>query len=286
MTNLKNQYGQEIDAVFKIHNTVYKNYLAYIKCTIENNLDQDPPESFQVAYVYQGREYMDSQFYWIDTVPDGVLQDEVYHISVNKSISFNLRVNLFGGYLLDSHALAKIVRIRIYNVTDTKTLIWESSDIKLVSQPINTPTVVTEDKYKAGTLTVKHVFAWYSDQDFNYYNDDFHVVTNLLDALGQTKRTDTRMISGPEEVITFNNLEPGKYVLLTKLYVFTGYTMYTSADIKQLAEKNPTLYLVHNDKIYKASGIYVKVGTDPYGVPIIKQVDNLGVMDIIPKESV
>lgn len=252
-------------ALFKIERIDIKNFYAYLQCSIQSPDEQFVQKGFTFRYVFNDRDYpIGVNRYWVDTAP--IQTDSSYtEINTNKLLKFTLKINLFGGNLVNLN-LVKNIYFQIYesNQLDgtNERLFWTSPEILLISKNISTPatTYTLSGKNKTITLRLKH--NWFSDYDFNYYSDDFKTVVRLKHTNNEQVALQTKFVNKFEQEFIFENVNDGYYFVEVNILLFNGFNVFTIKDEIYIQDEKVKGYIKKDNKIILIDDVYHKAEED------------------------
>ena len=252
-------------AIFTIERIDIKNFYAYLICSIKSPDTQIVPKGFTFYYKFNDREYpIGINRYWVDDAP--IQTDSPFtEISTQKLLKFNLKINLFGGNLVDLN-LVKKINFLIYesNQIDgtNQRLFWTSPEINLISKNISTPatTYTLTGKNKTINVTLKH--NWFSDYDFNYYSDDFKTIVRLKHTNNEQVALQTKFVNKFEQEFVFTNIPDGYYFVEVSIILFNGFNVFTIKDEIYIQDEKPKGYIKKDGKIILIDELYHKSEKD------------------------
>lgn len=252
-------------ALFKIERIDIKNFYAYLQCSIQSPDEQYVQKGFTFRYVFNDRDYpIGVNRYWVDTAP--IQTDSSYtEINTNKLLKFTLKINLFGGNLVNLN-LVKNIYFQIYesNQLDgtNERLFWTSPEILLISKNISTPATTYQLTGKNKTITLKLKHNWFSDYDFNYYSDDFKTIVKLKYTNNEQVALQTKFINKFEQEFVFDNINDGYYFVEVNILLFNGFNVYTLKDEIYIQDEKPKGFIKKDGKIILIGDVYHKAEED------------------------
>jgi hypothetical protein len=251
---------KDTKAIFSIESINIKNFYAFINCNIKSPETQMIAKGFLIYYKYNNViKPINANRYWVDNAPD--IDSGLSEISTNKSLNFTLKINLFGGELIDLN-LTKKIEIIIYQTqqidASNKVLVWNSPEINLISKKIPTPITVYDIKSKDKDVTVNIKHNWFSDYDFNYFSDDFNIRTTLRYTDNNIKAVQIFFINQTEQQFVFNNVETGYYFVEVEVILFNGYVVYKDRKEIYIESENVKGYIKFEGVIYIVDKAFIK----------------------------
>jgi hypothetical protein len=251
---------KDTQAILTIESINIKNFYAFINCSIKSPDTQVNPKGFLIYYKYNSViKPINANRYWVDNAPD--IDSGLSEISTNKNLNFVLKINLFGGELIDLN-LTKKIELIIYQTqqidASNKVLVWNSPEINLISKKIPTPiTLYTlATKNKVVTVNIKH--NWFSDYDFNYFSDDFKVRVSLKHMDNNPKAIQIFFINKTEQEFIFENIDTGYYFVEVEVILFNGYVVYKNREDVYIETENVKGYIKFEGKIYIIDKAFIK----------------------------
>jgi hypothetical protein len=251
---------KDTQAILTIESINIKNFYAFINCSIKSPDTQVNPKGFLIYYKYNSViKPINANRYWVDTAPD--IDSGLSETSTNKNLNFVLKINLFGGELIDLN-LTKKIELIVYQTqqidASNKVLVWNSPEINLISKKIPTPiTLYTlSTKNKVVKVNIKH--NWFSDYDFNYFSDDFKVRVSLKHTDNNPKAILIDFINKTEQEFVFNNIETGYYFIDLEVILFNGFVVYKDRREVYIETDNVKGYVKFEGKLYIIDKAFLK----------------------------
>jgi len=240
-------------------------YIGYIELYI--NSSQDQREAFPDHYSRRmrfaieddGREYYANTInYWIDN-SHSLYNNDSNNVNINKSATISLNINLLDGKII-SGAYTKSVKIKMYDTTEGKELVWESPKIDLVSKKIDLPKLNNKVSFSGDTIINEVDLVWDTIADFNYSSKAYILTTEVFASnTFYSLRKETKEIERSSNTFEIKEMNPtGSYIVQTVLSYRDGNVISIKETIVEQERDTLPISVKTSEGIKKITGAYIK----------------------------